>query len=69
MRSRIVMLVLIILALTGLNGCSRAIELNPITGTDLVFLEEGQDFKAPAKGAFMSDPYMTEISNIRANNK
>ena len=69
MRSRIVMLVLIILALAGLNGCSKQIVLNPISGSDIIFLEQDQQFKAPKSGAFLSDNYMTEIANIRANNK
>lgn len=68
MRSRIVMLVATILLLTNLTSCAKSIELNPILDTDLVFLEEGQDFKAPQKGAFMSDMYMKEIANIKANN-
>ena len=45
--------------------CAKRTVLHPIENDDFVFLSEGQDFKAPKQGAFLSDFYIAEIMKAK----
>lgn len=39
--------------------------LHPILNSDLILLEAGQTFTAPASGAFLTDTYITEVMQAK----
>lgn len=48
----------LLLCLIAFAGCASTGNDVPFQeGVDLVWLDEGQDFKAPARGAFLSDEF------------
>jgi hypothetical protein len=53
--------------LIALAACSGggAVVLHPITERDIVMLDAGDTFVAPASGAFLSDFYIKEVMKAR----
>ena len=46
-------------------GCSQKIIIHPIAQIDIIEVNEGQTFKAPKKGWFVSDLYMEEVMQAK----
>ena len=58
MLRRVLMSIILGLSLTGFAGCATLNNDAPFQeGVDYVGLEEGQEFKAPVRGAFLSDAW------------
>ncbi len=51
----------LIVFLCLLAGCAQPVVLHPIEQTDIIALEEGQEFAAPKDGYFLSTFYVKEI--------
>lgn len=47
------------------SGCAKDVVLYPIEGSDIVLLSEGQEFKAPKQGAFLSDFYIEKVAETK----
>lgn len=58
-----VLSLLVLTVLIGFSSCASKSGpvLHPIEGVDFRFLEEGEEFKAPKMGVFMSEYYLEEV--------
>ena len=57
---RVTFLVLL-LVLTALTGCQKAITLHPIEQSDIIQVKGGETLVAPKDGYFLSDMYVNEV--------
>ena len=56
--SKVLMSIILLTSCLGLGGCASLNNDAPFQeGVDYVGLEEGQEFKAPVRGAFLSDEW------------
>jgi hypothetical protein len=61
---RIVMLVSLTVSLCGC-ALSKKVVLNPIEGTDIVTLKQGETLTAPKDGAFFSSEYIEDVLEVK----
>lgn len=54
-------------ATTALTGCvsTRSVTIHPISGEDIILLNQGDTITAPKSGAFLSDDYIEEVMRAR----
>lgn len=66
MRFRHTMLRLLPLTLLfSIAGCASGVTLYPITGEDIIPLEQNQTVTAPKRGFFLSDFYMEQVTKAK----
>jgi len=66
MRKTFLVLLLLWTELIVYSGCStNRVTIHPVEGIDIVMVKEGQDFKAPKDGAFLSLEYIHEVMKAK----
>lgn len=64
MRSRVAILLALLLPLAALTGCS-TVRLYPIAKQDIVIMKQGQAYTPDRDGFFLSNLYMQEVMQAK----